>query len=156
VDGPRAHSLDLPCPFPPENRLLVAVDSVDTRFKVRGDHAEAIARTIARSLATRRGNWLAFFPSFAFRDEVLAKLPRGEHRVLLQLPGAPVEPILARLRQNKSETLLICGVHGGVLAEGVDYPGEMAIGVFVVGPGLPKVELERELVRAPERSSAQA
>ncbi len=147
VDGPRALSLDLPCPFPRENRLLVAVDSVDTRFKVRGEHAEAIARTIARSLATRRGNWLAFFPSFAFRDEVLAKLPRGEHRVLLQLPGAPVEPILERLRQNKSETLLICGVHGGVLAEGVDYPGEMAIGVFVVGPGLPKVELERELVR---------
>jgi DNA excision repair protein ERCC-2 len=147
VDGPRALSLDLPCPFPRENRLLVAVESVDTRFKVRGEHAEAIARTIARSLATRRGNWLAFFPSFAFRDEVIAKLPPGDHRVVLQLPGAPVEPILARLRQNRGETLLICGVHGGVLAEGVDYPGEMAIGVFVVGPGLPKVELERELVR---------
>ncbi|MGH2901522.1 MAG: helicase C-terminal domain-containing protein, partial [Solirubrobacteraceae bacterium] len=39
-------------------------------------------------------------------------------------------------------------VHGGVLAEGVDYPADMAIGVFVVGPGLPKVERERELVRA--------
>ena len=63
------------------------------------------------------------------------------------MPGMPVEPILARLRANRGETLLVCGVHGGVLAEGVDYPGEMAIGVFVVGPGLPKVERERELVR---------
>jgi DNA excision repair protein ERCC-2 len=34
-----------------------------------------------------------------------------------------------------------------LLAEGVDYPGETAIGVFVVGPGLPKVDRERELVR---------
>ena len=154
VDGPRCVALDLPCPFPRANRLLVAVDSVDTRFKVRAGHVDEIARTIARCAATRRGNWLAFFPSFAFRDEVVQKLPPGELRVLLQLPGAPVEPILARLKQNRGETLLVCGVHGGVLAEGVDYPGELAIGVFVVGPGLPRVELERELVR--ERFDAES
>jgi DNA excision repair protein ERCC-2 len=148
VAGPRTLSLDLPCPFPRANRLLVAATSVDTRFRVRSENAGEIARTIARCAATRRGNWLAFFPSFAFRDEVVAKLPAGELRVVLQLPGAPVEPILARLRANRDETLLLCGVHGGVLAEGVDYPGELAIGVFVVGPGLPRVELERELVRA--------
>ncbi|HTO52926.1 MAG TPA: ATP-dependent DNA helicase [Myxococcota bacterium] len=148
IDGPRSLSLDLPCPFPRENRLLLAATGVDTRFKVRSEQAAEIARTIARCAATRRGNWLAFFSSFAFRDEVVAKLPAGALRVLLQLPGAPVEPIFARLRANKGETLLVCGVHGGVLAEGVDYPGELAIGVFVVGPGLPKVELERELVRA--------
>jgi DNA excision repair protein ERCC-2 len=147
VEGPRSVTLDLPCPFPRENRLLLAVDAVDTRFKVRADHAAEIARTIARCAATRRGNWLAFFPSFAFRDEVVAKLPAGGLKVLLQLPGMPVEPILAKLRGNARETLLLCGVHGGVLAEGVDYPGELAIGVFVVGPGLPKVELERELLR---------
>jgi DNA excision repair protein ERCC-2 len=148
VAGPRSLSLDLPCPFPREHRLLVGSTSVDTRFRVRSEHAAEIARTIARCAATRRGNWLAFFPSFAFRDEVVAKLPAGELRVILQLPGAPVEPILARLRANRSETLLVCGVHGGVLAEGVDYAGELAIGVFVVGPGLPKLDLERELVRA--------
>ena len=148
VAGPRSLSLDLPCPFPRERRLLVGSTAVDTRFRVRSEHAAEIARTIARCAATRRGNWLAFFPSFAFRDEVVAKLPAGELRVVLQLPGAPVEPILARLRANRSETLLVCGVHGGVLAEGVDYAGELAIGAFVVGPGLPKLDLERELVRA--------
>jgi len=148
VAGPRSLSLDLPCPFPRENRLLVGSTAVDTRFRVRSEHAAEIARTIARCAATRRGNWLAFFPSFAFRDEVVAKLPAGELRVILQLPGAPVEPILARLRANRGETLLVCGVHGGVLAEGVDYAGELAIGAFVVGPGLPKLDLERELVRA--------
>ena len=149
VEGPRSLSLELPCPFPRANRLLLASTAVDTRFRVRSEHAAELARTIARCAATRRGNWLAFFPSFAFRDEVVAHLPPGGPRVLLQLPGAPVEPIFARLRANRgAQTLLVCGVHGGVLAEGVDYPGELAIGVFVVGPGLPKVELERELVRA--------
>jgi DNA excision repair protein ERCC-2 len=147
VTGPRSLSLDLPCPFPRENRLLVASTSVDTRFRVRSEHAAEIARTIARCAATRRGNWLAFFPSFAFRDEVVSKLPASDLRVVLQLPGVPAEAVLARLRANKSETLLVCAVHGGVLAEGVDYPGELAIGAFVVGPGLPKLDLERELVR---------
>src|SRR5262249_47182267 len=150
VEGPRSVSLELPCPFPREHRLLVASTAVDPRFRVRSENAAELARNIARCAATRRGNWLAFFPSFAFRDEVVAHLPPGGPRVLLQLPGAPVEPIFARLRANRgSETLLLCGVHGGVLAEGVDYPGELAIGVFVVGPGLPQVELGRELVRAP-------
>ena len=148
VNAPSTVALDLPSPFPRENRLIVAVDSVDTRFRVRSEHAAAIADLIARGVRTRRGNWLAFFPSFAFRDEVVAKLPPGEQRVLLQMAGMPIEPILAKLRANRSETLLVCGVHGGLLAEGVDYPGELAIGVFVVGPGLPKVERERELVRA--------
>lgn len=148
VDSPSTVMLDLPSPFPRANRLVVAVDSVDTRFRVRSEHAASIADLIARGVRTRRGNWLAFFPSFSFRDEVVAKLPPGGHRVLLQLAGMPIEPILAKLRANRSETLLVCAVHGGLLSEGVDYPGDTAIGVFVVGPALPKVERERELVRA--------
>jgi len=152
VDAPSTVRLDLPSPFPRENRLIAAVDSVDTRLRARSEHAAAIADLIARGVRTRRGNWLAFFSSFAFRDEVVAKLPPGEHRTLLQMPGMPIEPILKRLRANRDAggdgTLLVCGVQGGLLAEGVDYPGELAIGVFVVGPGLPRVERERELVRA--------
>jgi DNA excision repair protein ERCC-2 len=32
-------------------------------------------------------------------------------------------------------------------AEGVDYPGELLSGVFVVSPALPQVSFERELLR---------
>ena len=32
-------------------------------------------------------------------------------------------------------------------AEGVDYPGELISGVFVVSPALPQVSFERELLR---------
>jgi len=38
-------------------------------------------------------------------------------------------------------------VQGGVFAEGVDYPGELAVGAIIVGPGLPKVSFEQELMR---------
>jgi len=147
ADGLSCVSLELPSPFPRENRLLLGVRSVDTTYKRRSESAPEIARIIVEAIRLRRGNYLAFFSSFAYRDEVVSQLAKGDYRTLIQLPGMPVEPLLARLRENRDGTLLLCGVQGGVLSEGVDYPGDMAIGVFVVGPGLPAVTLEQELIR---------
>lgn len=39
------------------------------------------------------------------------------------------------------------GVQGGVFSEGVDFPGDMLIGAFVVGPALPNFDFEREQIR---------
>ena len=39
-------------------------------------------------------------------------------------------------------------VQGGIFAEGVDYPGKMLIGAIIVGPGLPRFDVEQELIRA--------
>jgi DNA excision repair protein ERCC-2 len=148
ADGPRTVSLDLPCPFPRENRLIAAVDTVDTTYRNRSRDAGAIADIIGDVMALRKGNYLAFFSSYAYRDEVVSKLPRNRQRLLLQLPGMPAATTLGLLRNNPGETRLLCAVQGGVFSEGVDYPGDMAIGVFVVGPGLPGVDAERELVRS--------
>jgi DNA excision repair protein ERCC-2 len=51
------------------------------------------------------------------------------------------------LRSGVDPTLLLA-VQGGIFAEGVDYPGDMLIGVMIVGPGLPRVDVEQELIRA--------
>jgi DNA excision repair protein ERCC-2 len=131
--------LELPSPFPRENRLILAVPSVDTSFKARERDAAAIADLIVRTAALRRGNYLVFFPSFAFRDMVTARFPAGDYQVILQKPAMKTEPVLKRLADNTRDTLLLCGVQGGVFAEGVDYPGHLAIGAFIVGPGLPMV-----------------
>jgi DNA excision repair protein ERCC-2 len=148
ADGPETLTLDIASPFPRERRLLLAVDSVDTSYRRRSEDAGEIARIIGETAALRPGNYLAFFSSFAYRDQVAAHLGRGPHRVLLQIPGMPAESTLGLLRNNPGETRILCAVHGGVFAEGVDYPGDMAIGVFVVGPGLPAVSPEQELVRS--------
>lgn len=147
VEGPRAISLELASPFPRQNRLLAAVTTVDTTYRQRSRDAPKIARLISEVASLRPGNYLAFFSSFAYRDEVLACLPSDGPRVLLQIPGLPVEATLGLLRDNPGETRILFAVHGGVFSEGVDYPGELAIGVFVVGPGLPRVGPEQELLR---------
>jgi Rad3-related DNA helicase len=69
-------------------------------------------------------------------------------------PGQAAET-LARLRKRAEQAeggrplrdaLIVCTVMGGVLSEGVDYPGEMAVSATVVGPALPAPTFERQLM----------
>ena len=57
-----------------------------------------------------------------------------------------MQEILQRLSFENSAHVLF-GVQGGVLSEGMDYPGDMSIGAFIVGPPLPNFNLEREKMR---------
>ena len=62
------------------------------------------------------------------------------------MKAAQVEAVLEQLREGPPSKILF-GVQGGMFSEGVDYPGEMAIGAFVIGPPLPNFDLEREQMR---------
>jgi DNA excision repair protein ERCC-2 len=58
------------------------------------------------------------------------------------------QAVFASLQQEHAGSQLILAVQGGIFAEGVDYPGTMLIGVIIVGPGLPRMDSEQELIRA--------
>ncbi|MEQ9365262.1 MAG: ATP-dependent DNA helicase [Leptospirales bacterium] len=146
--------LDLRGGFSPSNRRIIACTGVDTRFRTRSASVPEIARIMAGAMIERPGNYLAFFPSFAFRDEVAAVLPdafegAGElaPRLIHQTPAMPAGIVMRMLRQPGAAGKLLLAVHGGVFAEGVDFPGELAVGAFIVGPGLPQISIERQLIR---------
>lgn len=148
VDEPATLTMELPSPFPRANRRFLVVRSVDTTYKRRQRDAAAIADIIGRSIALKQGNYLAFFPSFAFRDAVADHIDPALGRIIRQAPAMKTGEVLDELIGNTSSTILLCGVMGGVFSEGVDYPGHMAIGAFIVGPGLPQIGPEQELIRA--------
>jgi DNA excision repair protein ERCC-2 len=54
--------------------------------------------------------------------------------------------ILFELKLSETPKLLLA-VMGGIFSEGVDFSGEMCIGVIVFSPALPKITFERELIR---------
>ncbi len=139
--------LELPSPFSPARRLFLAVGHVDTTMKQRDEFAEEIAATIVATATLRAGNYLAFFSSFAYLQRVADVLPPGDYRVIRQQPAMPTELTLRLLRENETGTVLLFAVHGGVFAEGVDFPGHLALGAFVVGAGLPLYSAEREFMR---------
>ena len=146
-DPRRCLTLELPSPFPPQNRLFLTVPTVDTTYERRSEFAGEIARIIIESVDERAGNYLVFFSSFAFRDQVVASFPTRPYQIIKQEPAMPTEIVLKLLRMNRNKTMILCAVHGGVFAEGVDFPDHLALGAFIVGPGLPPVEIERELIR---------
>lgn len=146
--GHRTDTLALPSPFPPENRLVIAVDSVDTSYRQRQRFYDPIARLVADMCPPGR-NALALFPSYAFLREVAARLHAPGHRVEVQQEGdsdTARRRVLEMLRSNQ-EPVLLLAVMGGVFAEGVDYPGDMLQAVIVVSPALPLVSPERELLK---------
>jgi len=141
---------EFPSPFARENRKLLIIPQVSTRYSDRERNYTRIAEAMERIAALRKGNYFAFFPSFEFLERVhhLFRPPEG-FTVLRQerdMKARQVEEVLDRLRAGDAPTILFA-VQGGTFSEGVDYPGEMAIGAFVVGPPLPNFDLEREHMR---------
>ncbi len=147
-DPHRSSSLYVPSPFPAENRLVMAIDDVDTTWRRRRTHYDRIASWISR-LSHSQGNILALFPSYVFLNAIYDRLHMPHHRILAQHSGssdAEQREILSALQSDEPHLLL--AVLGGIFAEGVDYPGRMLSQVIVVSPGLPQFNMERELLKA--------
>ncbi len=141
--------IEFSSPFDPENRKVMVIPQISTKYKDRQMSAPKISEVIERILAVKKGNYIALFPSFEFMKMVEAKINLSEYQVLTQKKEMKLNLIkdyLHELREGQTPTLLL-GVQGGVFSEGVDYPGEMLIGAFVVGPALPNFDFEREQIK---------
>jgi len=139
----------LPSPFPRQNRKILIVPEVSTAYQQRAKHFPRIARILEEIISIRPGNYFAFFPSFEFLKEVARLVRLKDSELLIQdrfMPDHHRSALLEKLREAGKRHLVLA-VQGGIFAEGVDYPGELAVGAIIVGPGLPKVSFEQELMR---------
>jgi DNA excision repair protein ERCC-2 len=146
----RTTELSLPSPFPRQNRKIVVVPEVDTTYKQRASHYDRIAATVAEISEASDGNFLALFPSYAFLREIADRMPPVRKNVVLQrtdMTDYERYAVLEILRDKPRRGNLILAVSGGMYAEGVDYQGDMLSGVMVVGPALPQVSFEQELLK---------
>ncbi len=150
LDAERLATLSVPSPFPAENRSIVIDATVSTLYRLRPQNYPRIAERLTAFAGRVPGNLLALFPSYKFLDEVASRLEVPLKRILIQTPSGTDqqrEEILANLRSALSGDVLLLAVAGGVFAEGVDYPGDMLKAVAVIGPCLPAVSLEQDLLR---------
>jgi DNA excision repair protein ERCC-2 len=137
-------------PFDRKNRKLLIIPQISTKYSDRERNTPKIAETSSRISELKPGNYFAFFPSFDFMEKVLDQfVPPEGFAVFKQernMKHAEVETLLDYLR-SENEPMIVFAVQGGVFSEGVDYPGKMVIGAFVVGPPLPSFDIEREQMR---------
>lgn len=146
-------------PFEEENRLLLVGTDVSSRYRSRGQGMyEKYARYLAGIVSAKKGNYLAFFPSYAFMQnvyEAFGKIRReitelDNTQILLQdasMSEEKRETFLLEFEQEREGSLIGFCVMGGIFSEGIDLTRERLIGAVIVGTGLPQVCNEREILK---------
>ncbi|MGH8465463.1 MAG: helicase C-terminal domain-containing protein, partial [Pseudomonas sp.] len=100
--------------------------------------------------ATEPGNYLAFFSSFEYLQQVAARLADTHPAIVQwrQAPGMDEAQRHAFLQRFELDGRGIgFAVLGGAFAEGVDLPGTRLIGAFVATLGLPQVNPVNEQIK---------
>ena len=149
---PEARAVALPSPFPQENLGLYCLPGISTRYRHREASVPAVADALAALARGKTGNYLAFFPSYAYLQQVYADFAARypEIGTLVQersLDDAARAAFLARFTPHPEHTLLGFCVMGGIFGEGVDLVGDRLIGCAIVGVGLPQVNPQQEMLR---------
>ena len=147
-----ARAVALESPFPPGNLGLYCLPGISTRYRHREASVGPISDALAALAQSKVGNYLAFFPSYAYLRQVWADFTARYPgiRTIAQESGldeAGRAAFLARFAPDPAETLLGFGVLGGVFGEGVDLVGNRLIGCAIVGVGLPQVSPRQEMLR---------
>ncbi|SMC45167.1 ATP-dependent DNA helicase [Sporomusa malonica] len=142
----------VPSPFTHNNLALLVADNISTTYKTREKTYDLIVESTTAAIKARAGNYLVFLPSYRYMEEVYQRfsLKNPLIRVVRQIGEMTEEEraeFLCQFSGDNVETLVGFAVLGGVFGEGIDLTGERLIGAIIVGVGLPKVCLEREIIR---------
>lgn len=156
--------------FNPEKRALFIGSDVTSKYSRRTEEEYYnIAAYIEEIVKNRHGNYMVFFPSHAFLEEVyecyMEHFGDETRECVVQedyMDEASREAFLARFQGNPDcdfghmiqmeveiEDKILIGfcVMGGIFGEGIDLKHDSLIGVIVVGTGLPQVCHEREIFK---------
>lgn len=141
----------LPSPFDPEKLGVFVTSYLSTTYQSREHSLYDLVDTIGVVAEARSGNYIVYFPSYAYLEMVLEKFAERfpGATVIQQVPGmSDEERELFLSAFEDSETAKIgFAVMGGTFGEGIDLKGQRLIGVIVVGVGLPQIGIERNLIR---------
>ena len=130
---------------------------VSTRYTMRSKEMyHRYAEYIFRTVKVKMGNYLIFFPSYRFMEDVyrefaglLAEKEEEMDLVIQQqhMDEEERENFLRAFEEGRENSLIGFGVLGGIFSEGIDLKEERLIGAVIVGTGLPMVCVEQEVLR---------
>ncbi len=163
--------------FLPAKKALFIARDVTTRYARRTDEEYYnIALYIREIIKNRHGNYMVFFPSYAFmhriyevfeqhfKEDGVECLLQAEHmreeeredflgrfagNADWDIAAAAVAMEIEIETEDEAEerTLLGFCVMGGIFSEGIDLKHEGLIGAVIVGTGIPQVCAEREILK---------
>ena len=138
-----------PSPFPPENLSILLAPRISTAYRDRAAHRDRPAALIQSVIEATPGNVAVFYSAFTMLESLLPLIDHGTRTVLEQerrMSEDARQALDDRLRLIGPDKVLH-GVLGGIFSEGIDLPGGLLKAAVLVGPALPRVGLERQLMQ---------
>ena len=142
--------IDVDSPFSASQLDVHVAHGISTRYQERAGSLAPIATLMADQYHARPGNYLAFFSSFDYLQQVADRFEQAH-------PDIPVWRQARRMSEPERAEFLArftpggrgigFAVLGGSFGEGVDLPGERLIGAFVATLGLPQLNPVNEQLR---------
>ena len=144
--------------FDTKKRLLMNGVDVSTRYAMRSrEMYQRYATYIFRVVKAKIGNYLIFFPSYRFMEDVYQEFTQllasdeEEMELVIQqkhMDEEERENFLRAFEMGREKSLIGFGVLGGIFSEGIDLTNEKLIGTLIIGTGLPQVCNEREILKS--------
>jgi Rad3-related DNA helicase len=142
--------VDVESPFHADQLVVRIASHISTRYQQRGASVAPIVELMAKQYAEAPGNYLAFFSSFEYLQQVAERMAALHPDVpqwaqSRQMDEAARTQFLARFTAEGRGVGF--AVLGGAFAEGIDLPGRRLIGAFVATLGLPQVNEVNESMK---------
>lgn len=144
--------IKLQSPFPKENLLTVIDNRISTKYNNRDLTCSEVVNDIRNVISGRKGNYLVYFPSYEYMNKVFENF-RTQYpniNIVKQNIGMSEDErseFLNKFYNDNSNMLVGFAVMGGIFSEGIDLVGNKLIGVIIVGVGIPKVCVERNIIK---------
>lgn len=133
---------EMTSPFTAAQLQVRIASGISTRYADRSASVEPISELIAQQYEKAPGNYLAFFSSYQYLNQVLSAVQAAHPDIPVwsqnrQMDEAAREAFLAEFQEHSQGVGF--AVLGGAFAEGIDLPGTRLIGAFVATLGLPQM-----------------
>ena len=141
--------INLPSPFDPNNLDIIIDYEISTKYKNRVNTVDRILETIDTLTSAHEGNYIVFFPSYAYLNMIVSAITNPNYEMIIQtndLTDFERESIITKFKTT-TNTKVGFFVMGGNFSEGIDYVGDALSGVIIVGVGLPLICDENNLLK---------
>lgn len=150
--GEADHILSLDSPFDHRKLCVLTADSVSTKYKEREQSAHQITRMIGSFVAQKTGNYIVYFPSYKYMNDVFAEFASACPDITAVAQEASMaeeerERFLLSFKENPEKTYVAFCVLGGIFSEGIDLKGSRLIGTAIVSVGLPQLSVQQNIIR---------
>ncbi|MDO5713820.1 MAG: ATP-dependent DNA helicase [Tissierellia bacterium] len=147
--GKRSEFFSVDSPFPKEHQKTFWVPGLPMTYRQRENQKEIVLDYLM-AMAGKKGNFLFFFPSYDYMEEIYEGfISLTSRKTIIQNKNMTEQDRIDYINHFKyTDSIVGFAVMGGVFSEGIDLPGSRLHGVAILTIGMPQVnDITREMMK---------